>query len=102
MSRRAGTRAACAAGSGGCCTLFADGLLERRPLAVDAFLLDRAEHAVADVELLENQLARIGHAHRLVLGLDQGAKDLPALFFGRTFLAMGRRHNVTPSNGTLS
>ena len=52
-----------------------------QPVPSDAFILNPAYLPLAEAEPLGHLLPRPGHARPLVLGLDQGPEDLPALPF---------------------
>ena len=56
---------------------------QRRPLAVHSLTLNQPDLVFADAEALNDQLARLGHIHLLVLGIDDGQKNLFATVFSK-------------------
>jgi hypothetical protein len=58
---------------------FLDGLAQRRPFFVQAFVFNLPELGLGDIKFLGHDLSRPGHVRNHVLGGDQAVKDLSSL-----------------------
>jgi hypothetical protein len=58
---------------------------QRRPLVIHSFSLNKPDPALAHVETLNDEPARLSNAHLAILGIHQGQEDLLASIFRKLF-----------------